>query len=70
MDSKMESFKTNDGITIKYIDTACADAEAVKNDILILVRPFLIAGGLQPSGLQLLVLWMNHACLLLRILFA
>lgn len=38
MDLKMDVFKTNDGITIKYIDTAITDSEAVKKGTLILVR--------------------------------
>ena len=36
----MESFRTNDNITIKYIDTAATDPDELKKDTLILVRSF------------------------------
>lgn len=40
----MQSFKTNDGVTLKYIDSAVTDPEAAKKDTLILVRfAFLFA---------------------------
>jgi hypothetical protein len=34
---KMQSFRTNDGITLKYVDTAATDAQVAK-ETLILVR--------------------------------
>ena len=43
----MESFKTNDSITLKYIDTAATDAEAMKKNTLILVRLVFHASSLQ-----------------------
>ncbi|KAG0647655.1 Epoxide Hydratase [Hyphodiscus hymeniophilus] len=36
----MKSFETNDGVTIKYIDTASTDPGAVKKDTLILIHGF------------------------------
>ena len=42
MNLEMESFETNDGVIVKYVDTALIDLQAVKKDTLILVRLFLV----------------------------
>ena len=40
----MNTFKTNDGVNIKYIDTVGTDPEASEKDTLILVRwPFVLS---------------------------
>jgi hypothetical protein len=41
----MQSFRTNDGITLKYIDTGATDAQAVKEETLILVCFFSLASS-------------------------